>query len=118
MILVVAEQSQPDEGAPIEDLEQVLAALPNAELLATLDVALLELERRLLRYAQQGPEILAMADEGYVLAGRAAARLAQAQSSALHAQSHLQVVGVGSWSPRSTRPGWGDDPRLVQGDET
>ncbi len=77
---------------------------------------LLELERRLFRYARVGPELLEMADEGLVLSARAAARLAQAQSSAAHAVGHLQVVGVGEWSPQSTNPSWRDD-RRVTGDE-
>jgi hypothetical protein len=108
------EPNQPEQG--IENLEEALAALPNPELLAGLDLVLLELEKRLLRYAQRGAEIQEMADEGLVLAARAAARLAQAVSSAHHAQSHLQLVGIGGWQPRSTRPGWSDDPR-VAGDE-
>jgi hypothetical protein len=113
IIRLVSDPETPDLDARVADLEAVLAALPNPELLAALDLTLLELERRLLRYAQRGPEILDMADEGLVLAARAAARLAQAQSAAMHAQSHLQVVGVGEWSPTSTRPGWGSDPRVV-----
>jgi hypothetical protein len=55
-----------------------------------------------------------MADEGLVLAARAAARLRQAQSSASHAVGHLQHVGVGAWSPKSTNPAWHDDPRVVE----
>jgi hypothetical protein len=89
------------------------ATLSNDDLLAVLDVALLEMERRLLRYAQQGHQIREMADEGLVLAARAGARLAQAQSAAGHTQAHLQVVGVGDWQPRSTRPSWNGDPRIV-----
>jgi hypothetical protein len=42
------------------------------ELSSALDLALLELERKLYRYAKVGPE---MADEGLVLAARAKARL-------------------------------------------
>ena len=105
-------QDQPQERSDFPDL----ASLVNAELLNALDRVLLELEQRLLRYAQTGPEILEMADEGLVVAARAAARLAQAHSSAEHALGHLQIVGVGDWSPRSTQPIWRDDPRLV-GDE-
>jgi hypothetical protein len=45
-----------------------------------------------------------MADEGLVLAVRARARLAQALSSSQHAEGHLQILGVGDWTPRSTRP--------------
>ena len=35
----------------VPDLEQTLTALPNPDLLAALDLVLLELEKRLLRYA-------------------------------------------------------------------
>jgi hypothetical protein len=94
-----------------------LAALSNAELLATLDGVLLELERRLLRYARSGQEILEMADEGLVLSVRAGARLRQSQSAAGHTTSHLQVLGIGSWTPRTTNPGWSDDPRVTGEDE-
>ncbi len=104
---------------PQETLAQLgksVAELPNAELLASLDVVLLELERRLLHYARVGPEMVEMADEGLVLASRAAARLGQAQSASAHAAGHLQIVAVGDWHPRSTAPSWSDDPR-VRGDE-
>lgn len=101
-----------------ETLAKALPALGNDELLACLDAVLLELERRLLRYAQRGAEILQMADEGLVLAARSAARLRQSQSAAAHAAGHLQVVGVGGWSPRSTNPGWGDDPRVTSEDDS
>jgi hypothetical protein len=96
-----------------DELEPTLAEMDNGHLLAALDLLLLELEKRLLRYAQSGQEILQMADEGLLLATRAAARLAQAQSAAEHATSHLQLVGVGDWRPRTTRPSWGGDPRVV-----
>lgn len=96
----------------LTDFREAVADLPNAELLTALDLVLLELEKRLLHYARLGPELLEMADEGLVLAVRSAARLRQAQSSASHAAGHLQVVGVGDWSPKSTNPGWGDDPRV------
>src|SRR4051794_24566342 len=89
------------------------ASLSNDELLAVVDAALLELERRLLRYAQRGHQIRDMADEGLVLAVRAGARLAQAQSAAGHSQGHLRVVGVGDWRPNSTRPSWDADPRIL-----
>jgi hypothetical protein len=94
-----------------------LASLPNAELLGALDRVLLELERRLLRYARIGPELLEMANEGLVLAVRAGARLGQAQSSAVHAASHLQVVGIGEWTPSTTNPSWSDDPRITTDEE-
>jgi hypothetical protein len=113
----------PDEREPLEpndpqspDFEQVLAALTNAELLSALDLTLLELEKRLYRYAHVGPELLEMADEGLLLAVRARARLGQALSSAQHAEGHLQVVGVGDWSPTSTHPSWDTDPRLSEED--
>ena len=100
------------------DYEQALANLSNAELLSALDLALLELEKRLYRYAHVGPELLEMADEGLVLAVRAKARLGQALSSAQHTEGHLQLVGVGEWSPTSTRPSWDTDPRLSEEEET
>ncbi|MEA2230014.1 MAG: hypothetical protein QOF04_3644 [Solirubrobacteraceae bacterium] len=108
------EQHGPGDHEPgMADFGKVIAQLPNQELLAGLDLMLLELERRLLRYARLGPELLEMADEGLVLAARAGARLRQAQSSAGHAAGHLQVLGVGEWAPRSTNPAWSDDPRVA-----
>ncbi|MDQ3532037.1 MAG: hypothetical protein M3456_06640 [Actinomycetota bacterium] len=101
----------------LASLDKHAASFPNAELLASIDLVLLELERRLLHYARVGPEVTAMADEGLVLSARAAARLRQAQSATAHAAGHLQVVGVGNWRPQSTSPSWSDDPR-VGGDET
>ena len=105
------EESKPHSS----EFQQALASLPNADLLASLDEVLLELERRLLKYARAGHEILEMANEGLVLSVRAAARLRQAQSSAQHAAAHLQVVGVGEWRPGSTNPSWNDDARLTGG---
>jgi hypothetical protein len=96
----------------LPDFEQVLAALPNPELLHVLDLTLLELEKRLLRYAQADPQPLQMADEGLLLAVRARARLGQALSSAQHTEGHLQIVGVGEWEPTSTHPTWDSEPRL------
>ena len=101
------------EKLPYADFREVLSALPNAELLNALDLTLLELEKRLLRYARVGTEVLEMADEGLVLAVRARARLGQALSSAQHAEGHLQLVGVGEWRPTSTRPTWNTEPRLT-----
>ena len=106
------EPAGPDK-LPYADYQQVLSVLPNADLLSALDLALLELEKRLLKYARVGPEVLGMADEGLVLAVRARARLSQALSSAQHAEGHLQVVGVGEWQPTSTRPAWNTEPRLA-----
>jgi hypothetical protein len=105
------EPPEPD-GLLSPDYRRALADLDNAELLQALDLALLELEKRLYRYAHVGPELLQMADEGLVLAVRAKARLGQALSSAQHAESHLQIVGVGEWRPTSTRPAWNTEPRL------
>jgi hypothetical protein len=102
---------------PYADYQEVLSVLPNAELLSALDLALLELEKRLYRYAHLGPELLEMADEGLVLAVRARARLGQALSSAQHAEGHLQLVGVGEWKPTSTRPSWDTDPRVSEGED-
>jgi hypothetical protein len=100
---------------PVPDFQQ---ALSNPELLSALDLALLELEKRLFRYAKVGPELLEMADEGLVLAARAKARLGQSLSAAQHTEGHLQVVGVGEWQPTSTRPSWNAEPRLTnEGEE-
>jgi hypothetical protein len=113
---------EPDEREPLEpeeptpDLGQALSTLSNRELLSTLDLTLLELERRLYRYAHEGEELIYMADEGLLLASRAGARLGQALSAAEHAVAHLQVVGVGGWHPTSTRPAWDDEPRLTEED--
>ena len=115
--------SEPNKGAsaepnePVLDFEEALSNLSNPELLRALDLSLLELEKRLLRYAKGGPELLEMADEGLVLAVRARARLGQALSSAQHAEGHLQIVGVGEWKPTSTRPAWNTEPRLNKGEE-
>jgi hypothetical protein len=115
-----ANESEPDQpdNLPLADYREVLAALPNAELLNALDLTLLELERRLYRYAHLGPELLEMANEGLVLAVRSRARLGQALSSAQHAEGHLQLVGVGEWKPTSTRPSWDTDPRVSEGEDT
>jgi hypothetical protein len=107
----VSEEPEHVEEGTQEQID--LGELSNAEILQYLDLVLLELERRLLHYAQTGHEILAMADEGLVLSTRAAARLRQAQSSAAHTAGHLQVEGVGDWQPASTNPGWSDDPRVT-----
>lgn len=111
-------QPQPDYERVLHNLAQTAAGLPNAELLAAVDVVLLELEKRLLRYARVGPEMVPMADEGLVLAVRAGGRLGQAQSAASHTAGHLQVVGVGTWSPQSTNPSWSDDARVVEDEES
>lgn len=107
------------DDAPAEprDLPSELRRLSNEELLAALDQVLLELERRLFRYAHVGAELQQMADEGLLLSSRSAARLSQAQSAAGHTQGHLQVVGVGEWAPRSTRPNWSDDPRVQSSED-
>ena len=115
---------EPNESGPLEpndpsspDFQQILSTLSNSDLLSAMDLTLLELEKRLYRYAHLGPELLAMADEGLVLAVRARARLGQALSSAQHAEGHLQLVGVGEWKPKSTRPSWDTDPRVSEEDE-
>ena len=113
---------EPDEREPLEpedptpDLRKALSTLSNRELLSTLDLTLLELERRLYRYAHEGEELIDMADEGLLLASRAHARLGQALSAAEHTEAHLQLVGVGEWSPTSTHPSWEDEPRLAEED--
>jgi hypothetical protein len=101
----------------VPNFEEALSDLTNPELLSALDLTLLELEKRLYRYAHVGPEVLVMADEGLVLAARTRARLEQALSSAQHAEGHLQIVGVGEWKPTSTRPAWNTDPRLGEEEE-
>jgi hypothetical protein len=106
-------ESKEPQAAPSDPTDLELEDLSNSELLASLDLLLLEVERRLLHYARTGHEIEAMADEGLVLAVRAGARLRQAQSSAMHTTGHLQVVGIGEWTPQSTNPGWNDDPRVT-----
>jgi hypothetical protein len=106
----MSERSDSERGA---SLLSGLSEASNEELLAALDAVLLELERRLLRYARSGAEIADMADEGLVLAVRSGARLRQTQSAAAHTAGHLQTLGVGDWTPRSTNPGWSDDPRVT-----
>ena len=76
------EANDPGNAHLTNGFSEELASLSNADLLGALDLILLELERRLLRYAQLGAEILEMADEGLVLAMRSSARLVQAQSAA------------------------------------
>jgi hypothetical protein len=107
-------EHEPQE--PVPDFRQALSNLSNPDLLGAVDLTLLELERRLFRYAKVGPELQEMADEGLVLAARARARLGQALSAAQHAEGHLQVVGVGEWKPTSTRPSWNAEPRLTEED--
>src|ERR671932_557303 len=111
-------QEEPSAALPFADYREVLCGLSNAELLAAVDLNLLELEKRLLHYAKVGPELLDMADEGLVLAVRARARLSQALSSAQHAEGHLQIVGVGEWKPTSIRPTWNTEPRLTEEDSS
>jgi hypothetical protein len=96
--------NQEPRGEPVPDFEQALSNLSNPELLSALDLALLELEKRLFRYAKVGPELLEMADEGLVLAARAKARLTQSLSAAQHAEGHLQVVGWASGVPPARAP--------------
>jgi hypothetical protein len=110
---ILSRVSEDDQQGSRDGLPAGLSGCSNEELLAALDGVLLELERRLLRYARSGPEIVDMADEGLVLAVRSGARVRQTQSAATHAAGHLQTLGVGGWSPRSTNPGWSDDPRVT-----
>jgi hypothetical protein len=106
--------SKEEPKEPVPDYQQ---ALSNPELLSALDLALLELEKRLFLYAKVGPELLEMADEGLVLAARAKARLGQSLSAVQHTEGHLQVVGVGEWKPTSTCPAWNAEPRLPDSEE-
>ena len=108
------EPLEPEEPTP--DFRQALSNLSNRDLLSALDLTLLELERRLFRYAHEGEELIDMADEGLLLASRAHARLGQSISAAEHTEAHLQLVGVGEWSPTSTHPSWKDEPRLTEED--
>src|SRR4051812_40620429 len=118
MTLEPDEQREPIEPKePVPDYQRALSDLSNPELLSALDLALLELEKRLFRYAKVGPELLEMADEGLVLAARAKARLGQSLSAAQHTEGHLQVVGVGEWRPTSTRPSWNAESRLPGSEE-
>jgi len=105
---------QGEHREPVPDFQQALSNLSNPELLSALDLALLELEKRLYRYAEVGPELQEMADEGLVPAARAKARLGQALSAAQHAEGHLQVVG--EWKPTGTRPARNAEPRLTEDD--
>jgi hypothetical protein len=67
----------PEEPTP--DFREVLSNLSNRDLLSALNLALLELERRLYRYAHEGTDLIDMADEGLLLASRSHARLGQAR---------------------------------------
>jgi hypothetical protein len=101
------ESPEPQEESkyPVPDFQQ---ALSNPELLlSAIDLALLELEKRLFRYAKVGPELLE----------RAKARLGQSLSAAQHTEGHLQVVGLGEGRPTCTRPSWNAEPRLPPGEE-
>jgi hypothetical protein len=105
-----------EPNQPFPDFQQALSNLSNPELLSAQDLALLELEKRLFRYAKVGPELLEMADEGLVLAARAKTRLGQSLSAAQHAEGHLQAVGVGDWKLTGTCPAWNAEPRLTEAD--
>ena len=109
--------SMPDDGGDENSrqgrLGESLGSAVNGSLLRTLDEVLVELEKRLNRYARHGSDLLAMADEGLILAVRSRARLSQSLSAAQHAVEHLQLVGVGDWKPSSTRPAWNQDSRIT-----
>jgi hypothetical protein len=113
----IMDTPESDSQAP-DPADTTFAQLPNDRLLAALDEVLLELERRLLHYARVGGELREMADEGLVLATRTGARLRQALSAAAHTTGHLQVLGVGNWTPTSTNPNWSDDPRVTGNPDT
>jgi hypothetical protein len=99
---------QEESKEPVPDFQQALSNLSNPELLlSAIDLALLELEKRLFRYAKVGPELLE----------RAKARLGQSLSAAQHTEGHLQVVGLGEGRPTCTRPSWNAEPRLPPGEE-
>jgi len=85
-------------GEPVPDYQQ---ALSNPELLSALDLALLELEKRLFRYAKVGPELLEMADEGLVLAARARARLERDMNLG---ENRIEMrIPRSAWVPRDLR---------------
>jgi hypothetical protein len=107
-------EHQPQDPA---DENTGLRALMNGDLLTQLDLLLLELEKRLYRYAVSGPELVHIADEGLLLAVRSRARLTQALASAQHTERHLQVVGVGQWQPTGTGHAWTADPRVLEEDD-
>jgi hypothetical protein len=109
------EPREPKE--PVPDFQQALSNLTNSEILSDLDLAHLELEKRLFRYAKIGLELLEMVEESMVLAARVKVKLGQALSAVQHTQGHLQVAGVGHWQPTSTRPAWNAEPRLPPGEE-
>jgi hypothetical protein len=104
------------DGDPAGGSAADLRTLGNAELLAHLDLVLLELERRLYRYVRSGSELVPIADEGLLLAVRSRARLTQALASAQHTERHLQVVGIGQWQPTGTGSAWNTDPRVTEDD--
>jgi len=79
----------------VPDFQQALSNLSNPELLSALDLALLELEKRLFRYAKVGPELLEMADEGLVLAAIALCS---------DIGPHRSFSSVGSACPRGPKP--------------
>jgi hypothetical protein len=97
------EEPHPKEQ-PVPDFEVALSKLSNPELLSALDLALLELEKRLFRYAKVGPELLEMADEGLVLAARAKARLGQSLSAAQHTEDTCRWLGWASGVPPARAP--------------
>jgi hypothetical protein len=82
-----------------------LTGSDNETLLAVLDQVLLELDRRLTRYAQAGHEVLDMADEG-LLALRALARLAQPSRRHSTRSNTYRLLAWAAGDPRvSARPG-------------
>ena len=85
--------------------------------MSALDLALLELEKRLYRYAKVGPELLEMADEGLVLAARAKGLGFRNHSLPPSTpRATRKWWGVGEWQPTSTRPSWNAEPRLTEED--
>jgi hypothetical protein len=112
------QRRDPADSDPAPDgVRGDLGTLMNGALLAELDLLLLELERRLYRYARSGSELVHIADEGLLLAVRSRARLTQALASAQHTERHLQVVGIGQWQPTGTGQAWNADARVVEDDE-
>ena len=87
----------------------------NNDLLAELDAVLLEVEQRLVSYANLGAEMVETADEGLALAVKVRARLDQTNTVAYRTESELKSVGIGEWEPTGIR-GFRNDPRLSEND--
>ena len=92
---------------------EVLSNMDNAELLSALDLARLELERRLYRY--RPPEPSAPGD-GRRETGLGGEGQSEAGAGPLFgpARREAPAGGGGRIGPESTRPSWNADPRLSE----